>query len=214
MTGKSTPPLCPKRTPPHGNANVPPPRWQRAAALDEPDALYNLAVKHDHGRGGLGVDMDHMSAFELYKKAAEAGHSGAYCNMANMYREGRGVPEDLKLAAKCFEHAAQKDVAEAQFNLALMYYHGHGVRERASVAVKWFSRAVEQDFSRAQFMLGFMYEHGEGVAKDEGEAAKLYSKVGRWVGHEGGQCGNVSHISSSSFSFFLYPPPCSLPPTR
>ena len=95
-------------------------RWEKAAEHEEPDALYNLAVKKDHGLGGMGVDVDHRAAFELYSRSARAGHTGAYCNMANMYREGHGVPENLKMAAKCFEHAAQQNVAEAQFNLALM----------------------------------------------------------------------------------------------
>ena len=51
---------------------------------------------------------------EIYGRAAEAGHVGSYCNMANMYREGKGVPEDLRLAAKCYAHAAEQEVAEAQ----------------------------------------------------------------------------------------------------
>jgi hypothetical protein len=67
-------------------------KWYRKAAEQgDADALNNLGVMYDNGRG---VPQDHAEAVKWYRKAAEQGFVSALNNLGVMYDLGKGVPQD------------------------------------------------------------------------------------------------------------------------
>ena len=78
---------------------------------DSANALFMLAVKHEHAEG---VPQDKQEAFELYCQAAKLGHAEAQYALGWMYANGRGVPRDDGIAAKLFTMAAEQGHGHAQ----------------------------------------------------------------------------------------------------
>ncbi|MCF7688771.1 MAG: LysM peptidoglycan-binding domain-containing protein [Cephaloticoccus sp.] len=145
--------------------------YARAAELNSPQALFNVGLAYDLGRG---VTVDAEIAFKYYLRAAEKGYATAQFNVGNMYASGRGVAQDSFEAVLWYRQAAQQKLAQAQFNLGLAYETGNGVAKDEALAAQWYRSAAEQDFPLAQYNLGILLEDGRGVEKDEIGAAKLY----------------------------------------
>lgn len=76
-------------------------------------------------------------AFDLYQKAADAGHAGAQYNLATFYIEGKVVLQDYEKAVYWFEKAAIQGVKDAQYNLAAIYHQGAGVPKDEERAQYW-----------------------------------------------------------------------------
>ena len=54
---------------------------------------------------GDGVDQNYEKAFELFKRAAEAGNVESMHNLGAMYDNGDGVPQDKAKALEWFAKA-------------------------------------------------------------------------------------------------------------
>ena len=76
----------------------------------DPDAQFNLAVRHATGDGVL---KDAAEATRLFRLAAEQGHAEAQYNLGIMYRDGEGVAEDHVLAHMWFNIAATTGLEDA-----------------------------------------------------------------------------------------------------
>ena len=90
---------------------------------------------------GMGVEVDHAKAMELYNKAAKQGYAQAQCNLGCMYDNGLGVEVDYAKAMELFQKAAEQGYVGAQYNLGLMYEKGQGVKQDYLEAHKWFNIA-------------------------------------------------------------------------
>jgi TPR repeat protein/LysM repeat protein len=145
--------------------------YSRAAEQGFPQALFNLGLAFELGRG---VPAEAGVAFKYYLRAAEKGYATAQFNVANMYSTGRGVPQDSFEAVLWYRQAAEQKLAEAQFNLGLAYESGNGVTKDEALAAQWYESAAAQNFPLAQYNLGILLEDGRGVEKDEIAAATLY----------------------------------------
>ena len=77
--------------------------WRRSQ--DDPEALTNLAGMYQQGRG---VKRDVAQAFQLCRKAAEAGYATAQHNLGLMYANGEGVARDYVSAYAWWELAADE----------------------------------------------------------------------------------------------------------
>ncbi|MCA1971751.1 MAG: sel1 repeat family protein [Caenispirillum sp.] len=73
--------------------------WQRWAERGNVDAVYNLAVVHQHGDG---VAVDYDRAMQWYRFAAERGDRVSQYMLGQMYLEGQGVPVDKEAAHRWF----------------------------------------------------------------------------------------------------------------
>jgi TPR repeat protein len=62
----------------------------------------DLAIAYYRGER---TEVDHKEAFKLFKLAAEAGHSFAQLNLAQMYRDGEGTQQDQKAALYWFNQS-------------------------------------------------------------------------------------------------------------
>ena len=65
--------------------------YQRAVALGDVVAMYNLGVVYDCGNG---VKLDKKKAVKYYRMAADRGHATAQCHLGICFEYGYGVVQD------------------------------------------------------------------------------------------------------------------------
>lgn len=121
-----------------------------------------------------GMTPEDIRAFDLFHRAAVAGHGEAQLLVHECYLYGHGVREDLAKTLEWFHKSAESGFAPAQVQLAEHYYHGE---KDFVTAVKWYRKAAEQGNADAQCSLGSCYCDGEGVRQDYVEAVKWTRKA-------------------------------------
>lgn len=87
--------------------------WQKAAAQDDPEAIYNLALALLKGED---VPQDIAQGFGLLLRAAEWGLAPAQSRLGILYATGEGVAQDPIEAHKWFVLAAAQGDAAARTN--------------------------------------------------------------------------------------------------
>jgi uncharacterized protein len=80
---------------------------RRAAAGGIPDAMFDLAVSYETGKGAR---RDLCAAFQWYVRAALRGDRAACVHVANCYASGTGVPTDIESALLWYEWAEARGV--------------------------------------------------------------------------------------------------------
>lgn len=121
-----------------------------------------------------GMTPEDIRAFDLFHRAAVAGHGEAQLLVHECYLYGHGVREDLAKTLEWFHKSAESGFAPAQVQLAEHYYHGE---KDFVTAVKWYRKAAEQGNADAQCSLESCYCDGEGVRQDYVEAVKWTRKA-------------------------------------
>ena len=111
---------------------------QRAAALGNTDAMFELYIHH---AVGLGVPKDEEKAFVACQSAAEAGHPRAMYNMGAFHAAGRGVPKNIPEAIMWYERSADAGNPSAMAGLAVIYAMGDGVDVDREHAEELFNQA-------------------------------------------------------------------------
>jgi hypothetical protein len=112
--------------------------WSAApAAAAERDDLFQEALRLDLG----GSPDAATKAFDLYRRAGEAGLAEAQFNVGVMLDTGRGVAADRSAAAIWYARAAANGNRRAAYNLGLLYQSGEGVPRNAGLARLWFTRS-------------------------------------------------------------------------
>ena len=108
--------LCPFcRIPPPTTEKEMVNRYKKRMELNDPIAMSCLGGFYTHGSNGL--PQNYAEALELWHRAAELGHYGAYYNIGNAYRNGRGVERDMKKTEHYWELAALSGNVQARNNL-------------------------------------------------------------------------------------------------
>ncbi|MDR2744621.1 MAG: sel1 repeat family protein [Desulfovibrio sp.] len=144
--------------------------WQKLAESGDGQAMNNLGVLYDQGKG---MEEDPGRAVYWFERAASAGHPAGMSNYGRMLESGRGIAENTREAARWFDRAAREGQPEAQYNLGLLYEQGRGVRQDDKTAAAWYSRAAAQQQVEALARLGHCYRMGRGVPKDSAKATLL-----------------------------------------
>jgi WD40 repeat protein/TPR repeat protein len=134
---------------------------------DRADTQFNLALMY-----ARGATQDPGKAANLFRKAAEQGHSGAQFFLGLSYHEGSGVIKDEAEAVKWIYRAGAQGHADAQLLLGKLFLTGTGVPQSATEAATWFRKAADQGNPEAQCNLGICYSTGLGIVKDNNEALK------------------------------------------
>ena len=124
-------------------------------------------------RDGLnGYPQDHTKALELWHRAGELGHTGAYCSIGYAYKFGRGVEVDKEKAKYCWELAAMGGDTTARHNL--------GVDEKRSGnfdrALKHYMIAVRSGNSDSLEKIKQMYSDGYATKDQYATALQLYQE--------------------------------------
>ena len=103
---------------------------------------------------GKGVKRDEAKAFEIYRKAADAGSAEAMYELRDFYNLGwGGVTVDRAKAAELLRKSAEKGYVEAQRSLGLDCQHGYNTPIDLPEAVKWYTLAAAQGDSSSKAYL-------------------------------------------------------------
>src|ERR1039458_4430087 len=87
-----------------------------------------------------GMTPEDIRAFNLFHRAAVAGHCEAQLLVFECYLDGNGIREDVVKALEWFHKSAESGFANAQCRLG-DFYRG---QEDYVEAVKWYRKAAEQ----------------------------------------------------------------------
>ncbi|WP_289158577.1 hypothetical protein [uncultured Muribaculum sp.] len=112
-------------------------------------------------------------AFECYMKAAEAGYTDAYYNVAAAYLDGEGVKRDFDKAFEWFQKASDSGDTYAKLKLAECYKRGAGCNRDYAAAMALYQQVAGGKSSKrdsfvdvAEYEIGNMYLKGLGVEVD------------------------------------------------
>ena len=92
---------------------------------------------------GHGVSQDYTEAMKWYRKAADAGNTGAMCLIGRLYRNGLGVSQDYTEAMRWFRKAADAGHAMAMCIIGGLYEDGKGVLQDYTEAMQWYRKAAD-----------------------------------------------------------------------
>ena len=152
--------------------------YRRAAEMGDLEAMRNLGVYYEYGKGGL--TKDETKAVEWYQKAAEKGNARAMHNLGVCYEYGKGgLTEDTSKAVEWYKKATEAGNAGAMNNLGVCYEYGRGgLTKDEAKAVEWYKKAAEAGNTGAMNNLGVCYKYGKGgLTKDEAKAVEWYKKA-------------------------------------
>ncbi len=123
------------------------PGLQAGAESSDPRAIVQLGVKYSLGEG---VEQDHRRAFELYERAALAGHPDGMFNLASCYRLGEGVGKDPLEAIRWYRRAYDAGEYFAPFVLGEIFAEGEGVPADRRRAIRFFEIAESRGHQDAR----------------------------------------------------------------
>jgi TPR repeat protein len=139
-------------------------RWlQAAAAQNDPDALYNMAVLHAYGHGGTPVNSE--LARQYFERAAALDFAPAKNGLA-MFLSQSGSEKDLHEAFKLFNESAALGNADGHYNKGILLRQGIGVEQDPVAARLSLQAAADMGHPSASVMLAEMLVAGEGGPDD------------------------------------------------
>ncbi|KAH3761778.1 sel1 repeat family protein [Pelomyxa schiedti] len=142
---------------------------------------------------GTGLDQDPRKAVLLFRRAADAGNTGAMNNLGWCYQHGKGVDKDMDQAVSLFRRAVDAGNTDAMVNLGFCYQNGKGVDKDMDQAVSLFRRAVDAGNANAMNHLGWCYQNGNGVDKDMDQAVSLFRRAA--------DAGNTDAMNNLGFCY-------------
>ena len=164
--------------------------WARSAKQENVDAIGNMAMCYQLGRG---IQQDSAMAVQLYEAAIKKGNKGIIPQhekiikntgsvfssllLRDCYIKGLGVKKDPKKANYYQEVAAKGGHVDSQFALGLYCLNG----KQADKAVEWFKKAAAQGNVGAIYYYGYLLFNGMGITQDKSNGIKylvLASKKG------------------------------------
>ncbi len=115
--------------------------FERAGAAGIPSAWHNLAVLIDSKRNAGGPDR--VEAIKYFRKAAEAGFSGAQNNLGWAYYKGNGLKKNYTEAIFWLTRAVEQGEPFAYGSMGDMRFHEAGFRRDDIETYKWLRLAID-----------------------------------------------------------------------
>lgn len=125
--------------------------FEKAAALDNPDALYGL------GKLYLKKDFEEYNpdkAVESLIAAAKKKHEYAQYTLGKLFLKGEEVPKNVDYALRWLEEAVEQENPYAQYLLGKTFLTGGDVEQDLPRAADLLKRASDQGNGYAQYTLG------------------------------------------------------------
>jgi len=158
-------PYCRTPSPTEGEAVE---REKKRMHLDDPIAIYHKGVYYRDGMNDY--PQDYVKALELWHRAAELGHAGAYTRIGYLYHQGNGIEVDKKKAMYYYELGAIQGNAMARHNLGNKEYRADNMDR----AVKHWMIAVRSGHDDSLNNIKEMYLQGDATKEDYTKALQLY----------------------------------------
>lgn len=125
-----------------------------------------------------GGDREMQQAFEIFRKAADAGHPEGMGRLARAYRLGHGVQKDYAMALKLYEKAVAAGYSAGKVGIGHMYRLGSGVEKDEAKACALYLSAAGQGVPGGMYYYGRCLEYGSGgMSSDPVEAELWYRKA-------------------------------------
>ncbi|MGE4074885.1 MAG: tetratricopeptide repeat protein [Reyranella sp.] len=138
---------------------------QRAADAGSPEGVHRLALIH--AQGLAGTTRNDGRAYELFLRAASAGHARAQLNLGILFLRGQGVARDLVQARAWLEKAAAGGDPLALYALGRAMDEGSDQVPADPVrAADLFRRAAEKGHMLAALRYGLALSEGTGLKRD------------------------------------------------
>lgn len=112
----------------------------------DPQALFELAMKHIYGDG---VEEDNVLALKLLTQAHDLGHAEATYNLGICYHYGYGTAVDLEKAFRLYLESAQGGYGKGMELVGRFYNRGISVEKDREQAEIWLRRAMDSDDPQA-----------------------------------------------------------------
>jgi uncharacterized protein len=136
--------------------------FERAAALDHPDACYQLATTEIDENDGIVVGP--VVDGELLLRAAELGNVDAQRTAGVLHANGEdGFPQDLAAARQWHQRAAEQGDPDSQYDLGWMMLEGEGGPPDYDGGLTWLEACAAQEYGaseRAADFLASIFEEG------------------------------------------------------
>lgn len=113
----------------------------------ELDAIFQRAEEYYYGQNGQSHDT--TKALELYRQAAEQGHTEAQYELGALLN-APGEHKNCREAVKWLRMAAEQGHQEAQAELGYCYEFGRGVEIDLDEADKWYHMGEEDELEAAE----------------------------------------------------------------
>lgn len=117
---------------------------------------------------------DYPLAAKWYRRAAELGHHGSYCYLAELYMEGKGVAKDPHEAITLCLQSAEQDSVPSQLRLANFYRHGDMSIRDKDAALHWYRIAAQKGSAEGAFRLARMLQQGGAQSAELTQALQWY----------------------------------------
>ena len=144
----------------------------KAVAQGDTEAMIELGIYKLYEVNGPESAQE---AYELFKKAGDAGNSSGYDCVARMYKQGLGFGQDYAKAKIWFEKAIAHGNTSAMNGLGAMYLDGAGVVQDYAKARALFEQAGRRDEPLCN--LGIIYYNGLGVDVDYDKAFDYFQQA-------------------------------------
>ena len=135
-------------------------------------AKTNIGCIYYDGIGG--VTQDREKGMELIQEAADAGYSGAYYRLGNIYADEEDAAFDYGKAAESYQMGADLGDSSCMYMLAVLYLDGTGVTRDLTQGMEWFEKAADKGDSNAMVYLGVLYSN---ESYSNGELELDYAKA-------------------------------------
>lgn len=145
--------------------------FEKAAALGDPEALFNVGTYWENGIGVPQRDLAN-AAFYYFRAALAGSVEGVYA-LGVCFGEGIGFPRNEKFAAELFAYSARRGISEGAYSFGQCLLHGRGVKRDVKAAFCWLMQAAESGFAPAQLSVGLCFLRGEGVKRDPDAAREF-----------------------------------------
>ena len=156
---------------------------KKAAAMDYPEALYDLGSNYDWGAGTL--EKNKAESERLFQRAAELGHPGAAASLGFILYQAADTDDEYAVAAKWFTLARDSGEADGALGLGHLYSSGLGVRLDFAAAIQNYSIALDQSFSGiAGYQLARIYDSAPGYLDHDKAAEYLIRAIDEVGGPE------------------------------
>ena len=143
-------------------------QFKKRMEVDDSDAIHNLGCCYSDG--DYDLPQDQAKALELYHRAAELGHVGAYYNIGCAYHGGNGVEMDEKKAAHYWELAAMGGHVNARRNLGAL----EGRAGNMDQSLKHYMIAAGMGCTVSLENIKLMFMNGQAMKDDYAKALRSY----------------------------------------
>lgn len=147
--------------------------FEKAAALDNADALYGLGRLHLNKDF---VERDTQKALDYLITAAQKGHSYAQYTLGKLFLKDEVVKQNVDYALRWLEEAVRQDNTDAQCLLGKVLLQGEVIEQEADRASALLTKANESGSSYAAYLLGKAYLDGTVLPQDIPEAIRLLTE--------------------------------------